>query len=324
VARLIEEATREAGDREKLSLRIREFADLMQEADYLAKKDNKSTIDDRDVEKAIAAGKRRGGRIKDRFFEALEHNIHYIETQGAKVGQINGISVLMLGHDSFGCPTRITALTRPGKGRIVDIEREVKMGGPIHSKGVMILSSFLSSRYARTIPLSLEASLVFEQSYGGVEGDSASCAELCTLLSSLADVPIKQTMAITGSVSQKGEVQAIGGVNEKIEGFFDLCENRGLTGEQGVIIPASNVRHLMLKKEVVAAMEQGKFSVTAVNTVDEAVKLLTSLEAGERDDAGNYPAESINGRVEATLQTFARDLQQFGKKGQENDDNNDE
>ena len=324
VARLIEEATREAGDREKLSLRIREFADLMQEADYLAKKDNKSTIDDTDVEKAIAAGKRRGGRIKDRFFEALEHNIHYIETQGAKVGQINGISVLMLGHDSFGCPTRITALTRPGKGRIVDIEREVKMGGPIHSKGVMILSSFLSSRYARTIPLSLEASLVFEQSYGGVEGDSASCAELCTLLSSLADVPIKQTMAITGSVSQKGEVQAIGGVNEKIEGFFDLCENRGLTGEQGVIIPASNVRHLMLKKEVVAAMEQGKFSVTAVNTVDEAVKLLTSLEAGERDDAGNYPAESINGRVEATLQTFARDLQQFGKKGQENDDNNDE
>ena len=323
VARLIEQATREAGDREKLSLRIRDFADLMQEADYMAKKENKTTIVDSDVEKAITASKRRGGRIKDRLFEAMEHNIHYIETQGAKVGQINGLSVLMLGRDSFGCPTRITALTRPGKGKIIDIEREVELGGPIHSKGVMILSSFLSSRYARTIPLGLQASLVFEQSYGGVEGDSASCAELCTLLSSLADVPIKQTLAITGSVSQKGEVQAIGGVNEKIEGFFDLCENRGLSGEQGVIIPASNVRHLMLKKEVVAAMEQGKFSVTAVSTVDEAVELLTGMVAGERDDEGNYPDDSINGRVEATLQTFAKNLQDFAKEGKESDKNHD-
>ncbi len=321
VARLIEQATREAGDREKLSLRIREFADLMQEADYLAKKENKTTIIDTDVEKAITASKRRGGRIKDRLFEAMEHGIHYIETQGAKVGQINGLSVLMLGHDFFGCPTRITALTRPGKGKIVDIEREVELGGPIHSKGVMILSSFLSSRYARTIPLSLQASLVFEQSYGGIEGDSASCAELCTLLSSLADMPIKQTLAITGSVSQKGEVQAIGGVNEKIEGFFDLCENRGLSGEQGVIIPASNVRHLMLKKEVVAAMEQGKFSVTAVNTVDEAVEILTGMAAGERDRKGNYPEKSINGRVEATLQAFAKNLQEFDKEEKERDKN---
>ncbi|MBU0663347.1 MAG: AAA family ATPase [Proteobacteria bacterium] len=321
VARLIEQATREAGDREKLSLRIREFADLMQEADYLAKKDNKTTINDTDVEKAIAASKRRGGRIQDRLFEAMEHNIHHIETDGAKVGQINGLSVLMLGHDSFGCPTRITALTRPGKGKIIDIEREVELGGPIHSKGVMILSSFLSSRYARNFPLSLQASLVFEQSYGGVEGDSASCAELCTLLSSLAEVPIKQTLAITGSVSQKGEVQAIGGVNEKIEGFFDLCENRGLSGDQGVIIPASNVRHLMLKKEVVEAMEQGKFSVTAVSTVDEAVEQLTGLSAGERDAEGNYPADSINGLVEATLQAFAKNLQDFDKEGKGNDKN---
>lgn len=324
VARLIEEAAREAGDREKLSLRIREFADLMQEADYLAKKDNKTTIVDTDVEKAIAASKRRGGRIKDRLFEAMEHNIHYIETQGAKVGQINGLSYLMLGRDSFGCPSRITALTRPGKGKIVDIEREVELGGPIHSKGVMILSSFLSSRYARTFPLSLEASLVFEQSYGGVEGDSASCAELCTLLSSLANVPIKQTLAITGSVSQKGEVQAIGGVNEKIEGFFDLCANRGLSGGQGVIIPASNVRHLMLKKEVVAAMEQGQFSVTAVNTVDEAVELLTGMPAGERDEEGIYPADSINGRVDATLQAFAITLQAFDREEEEDDNDDDE
>lgn len=317
VARLIEQATREAGDREKLSLRIRNFADLMQEADYLAKKDNKSVIDDTDVEKAIAAGKRRGGRIQDRFFEAMEHNIRHIETDGAKAGQINGLSFLMLGRDSFGCPTRITALTRPGKGKIIDIEREVELGGPIHSKGVLILSSFLSSRYARTIPLGLQASLVFEQSYGGVEGDSASCAELCALLSSLADVPIKQSLAITGSVSQKGEVQAIGGVNEKIEGFFNICQSRGLTGQQGVIIPASNVRHLMLKKEVVDAITQGIFSVTAVNSVDEAVELLTGMAAGERDKKGNYPKQSINGRVEATLLSFANTLKDFDKEGDE-------
>jgi predicted ATP-dependent protease len=176
---------------------------------------------------------------------------------------------------------------------------------------VLILSSFLSSRYARTTPLSLDASLVFEQSYGGVEGDSASCAELCSLLSSLAETPVRQSMAITGSVSQQGEVQAIGGVNEKIEGFFDLCAIRGLSGEQGVIIPASNVRHLMLKKEVVAAMEQGKFSVTAVDNVDEAVELLTGMPAGKRDEEGSYPADSINGRVELTLQTFAMNLQEY-------------
>jgi lon-related putative ATP-dependent protease len=317
VARLIEQATREAGDREKLSLRIRDVADLMQEADYLAKQESKSSIDKDDVERAIAAIKRRGGRIKDRFFEAMEKNIRHIDTEGAKAGQINGLSVLMLGRDSFGSPTRITALTRPGKGKIIDIEREVELGGPIHSKGMMILSSFLSSRYARTIPLSLQASLVFEQSYGGVEGDSASCAELCTLLSSLAEVPIKQTLAITGSVSQKGEVQAIGGVNEKIEGFFDLCQSRGLNGEQGVIIPASNVRHLMLKKEVVEAMTQGSFSVTAVSRVDEAVELLTGMVAGERNEEGNYPEESINGRVEATLHGFAKTLQDFDNEGKD-------
>jgi len=317
VARLIEQAAREAGDREKLSLRIREFADLMQEADYLARKENKTTISDMDVNSAIAAGKRRGGRIKDRLFEAMEQNIRHIDTTGAKVGQINGLSFLMLGRDSFGCPSRITALTRPGKGKVVDIEREVELGGPIHSKGVMILSSFLGSRFARAIPLSLEASLVFEQSYGGVEGDSASCAELCALLSSLADAPIKQTLAITGSVSQKGEVQAIGGVNEKIEGFFDLCATRGLSGDQGVIIPASNVRHLMLKKEVVSAMEQGKFSVTAVETVDEAMELLTGIPAGERDEEGSYPADSINGRVEISLVAFAINLQGFNVEEEE-------
>ncbi|MEN8140398.1 MAG: ATP-binding protein [Thermodesulfobacteriota bacterium] len=319
VARVIEEASREAGDREKLSLRIRNITNLMQEADYLARKAEKERIDCEDVAAAIAAARRRGGRIRDQMFAAMAQGVRHIETTGSLVGQVNGLSVLVLGRDSFGCPTRITALTRPGRGKIVDIEREVELGGPIHSKGVMILSAFLAARYARTIPLSLQASLVFEQSYGGVEGDSASCAELCVLISALARVAIRQEIAITGSVSQQGEVQAIGGVNEKIEGFFDLCDQRGLTGEQGVVIPASNIRHLMLRADVVAAITEGRFAVTAVERVDEALELLTGQEAGERLADGTFPAESINGRVEATLQEYASRLQEF-EKGNGGDD----
>ena len=321
MARVIEHAARQAGDREKLSLRIRQFADLIKEAEYLAQKKDKKYIEAFEVEEAITASQKRGGRIKDRMFEAIEHGIRHIDTSGAKTGQVNGLSVIILGNDSFGFPTRITALTRPGKGEIVDIEREVELGGPIHSKGVMILDSFLSSRYARNMPLSLRASLVFEQSYGGVEGDSASCAELCALLSSLADVAVQQNIAITGSISQQGEVQAIGGVNEKIEGFFDVCSQRGLTGKEAVIIPATNVRHLMLKKEVVQAMREEKFTVYAVSSVDEAVELLTGLPAGKPDDSGNYPEDSINGRVEACLIRFARDIQEFEKAGKKEADN---
>ena len=318
VVRVIEQAAREAGDREKLSLHIREFADLIKEADYLAQQKEKKYIEAIEIEEALTAGRKRGSRIKDRMFEAIEQGIRHIETSGEKVGQVNGLSVILLGSDSFGCPSRITALTRPGKGGIVDIEREVELGGPIHSKGVMILDSFLSSRYARTIPLGLRASLVFEQSYGDIEGDSASCAELCALLSSLADVPVRQSMAITGSVSQQGEVQAIGGVNEKIEGFFDVCKQRGLIGKEGVIIPATNARHLMLKKEVVQALSEEKFFVYPVTSVDEAIELLTGVPAGERDDDGNYPEESVNGRVEARLIRFSRDIQKFEKVDKKN------
>ncbi len=316
VARVIEQAAREAGDRQKLSLQIRQFADLIQEAEYLAQQKGKTYIEAAEIEQSLAAAKKRGSRIRDRLFEAIEQGIRHVETSGEKVAQVNGLSVIVLGSDSFGCPTRITALTRPGKGEIVDIEREVELGGPIHSKGVMILDSFLSSRYARTMPLSLRASLVFEQSYGGVEGDSASCAELCALLSSLAGIPVKQSIAITGAVSQQGEVQAIGGVNEKIEGFFDVCSQRGLTGKEGVIIPSTNVRHLMLKAEVVEAIRAGSFMVYAVSCADEAVELLTGVAAGSRSAKGNYPIESVNGRVEATLIRFARDLQRFEKKGE--------
>lgn len=317
VARVIEEAARHAGDCSKLSLQIGKIADLVKEADFHAGIHNKAHIEDCEIDKAVAATRRRAGRLRDRVLESIDHNLRYIETVGEKTGQVNGLSVIQLADNSFGFPTRITALARPGKGKIVDIEREVELGGPTHSKGVMILASFLSSRYARNIPLGLHASLVFEQSYGGVDGDSASCAELCALLSSLAGVPINQALAITGSVSQKGEVQPVGGVNEKIEGFFDVCCTRGLTGNEGVIIPANNLRHLMLKEAVVNAIADEKFSVFLVKTVDEAITLLTGKVAGEQDTRGRYPADSINSLVEATLLRFAQDLQQFGKSGGE-------
>jgi predicted ATP-dependent protease len=224
-----------------------------------------------------------------------------IDTQGAVTGQINALSVLSLGDFAFASPTRITATTRLGDGEMVNIEREVKLSGAIHSKGVLILSSFLAARYAKNQPLSFSASLVFEQSYGMIDGDSASMAELCVLLSNLADVPIKQSLAITGSVNQHGQAQAIGGVNEKIEGFFDICNARGLSGEQGVLIPAANIKHLMLRRDVVDAVEAGKFSIYAVENVDQSIALLTGLPAGEEDAKGVYPEGSVNRKVAARL-----------------------
>jgi predicted ATP-dependent protease len=218
---------------------------------------------------------------------------------------VNGLSVISLGSYAFGRPSRITARVRLGRGEIVDIERKATLGGPIHSKGVMILAAFLAARYAIDHPLSLAASLVFEQSYGGVEGDSASSAELYALLSALAEAPIDQSFAVTGSVNQHGEVQAIGGVNEKIEGFFDTCVARGLTGRQGVLIPAVNVKHLMLRKDVVDAVAAGRFRIYPVKTIDEGISLLTGLPAGERDGAGAYPDGSINRRVEDRLVAMA-------------------
>jgi len=259
------------------------------------------------------------------MIEYIEQGIRHIATDGEEVGQINGLSVVSLGSSSFGIPSRITALTRPGKeGELIDIEKKVELGGPIHSKGVLILESFFRARYLRDMPIGLRASLVFEQSYGGVEGDSASCAELCVLLSSLAGVGVKQSLSITGSVSQRGEVQAIGGVNEKIEGFYDLCQGRGLTGGQGVILPESNVRHLMLKEEVVQAVANGTFHLWSVSHVDEAIELLTGIPAGERGADGTYPADSINGRVENTLKQFVLDLRAFNKPGKDEKEDNGE
>lgn len=305
VGRVIEQAARIAGDADKLSVHLRGVLDLLQEADFWAGEAGRALVSDVDVLAAIDAQRERAGRVRDRLREAIGRGDILIASQGEAVGQVNGLAVAQLGEQLFGHPTRISARIRLGKGEVVDIEREVSLGGPIHSKGVLILAGFLGARYAQHTPLALSASIVFEQSYGGVDGDSASLAELCALLSALADVPLKQSLAMTGSVSQHGQVQAIGGVNDKIEGFYEVCKARGLTGEQGVIIPASNVKNLMLRDEVVRDVEEGRFHLYAVDEVDDALALLTGRPAGARDEHGVFPEDSVNGRVEARLRELA-------------------
>ena len=305
VARLIEQAARLAGEADKLSASLRAFLDLLRESDQLAADSGKAVVGGAEMQAAIDAQIRRGDRIYRHLQEEIGRGTIRIETDGEEIGQVNGLSVISLGMQAFGTPSRITAQVRLGRGEVVDIEREVALGGPIHSKGVLILSGFLGGRFGKTRPLSLNASLVFEQSYGGVEGDSASAAELFALLSALAEAPIKQSFAVTGSVDQRGQIQAIGGVNEKIEGFFDSCRITGFTGHQGVIIPASNVKHLMLRRDVVEASEQGRFRIIAMDTVDQGLELLTGIPAGQADATGSYPAGTINQRVAARLDAFA-------------------
>jgi lon-related putative ATP-dependent protease len=312
VSRVIEQSARLAGDAERLSTHIRSIADLLREADYWAGTAQRRVVTVADVQTAIDAQIRRVDRVRERIQEEIQRGTILIETQGAQIGQVNGLSVIMLGQFAFGRPSRITARVRLGRGEVVDIEREVALAGPIHSKGVLILSAYLGARYATDRPLSLSASLVFEQSYSGVEGDSASSAELYALLSALAGLPVKQGLAVTGSVNQRGQVQAIGGVNEKIEGFFDTCRAQGLTGDQGVLIPASNVKHLMLRHEVVEAVAAAQFAVYAVETIDQGIELLTGVPAGERDNAGAFPAGSVNQRVETRLVELAERRLIFG------------
>jgi predicted ATP-dependent protease len=311
VARTIEQASRLAHDAQRLSLSVREVADLLCEADYCAGSDGNGHITAEDVQRAVDAQTYRADRQRELMQEHIARGTLLIETEGKRVGQINGLAVTPFANFLFGCPTRITARTRLGKGKLIDIEREVELGGPAHSKGVLILAGFLAGRYASDQPLSLSASLVIEQSYSDVAGDSASSAELYALLSSIADLPIRQDLAVTGSVNQHGQIQAIGAVNEKIEGFFDTCRNRGLSGTQGVMIPAANVQHLMLRRDVVGAVAEGRFHVHAVETVDEGMELLTGLPAGARDEQGNYPAKSVNGKVEERLRELARQLRTF-------------
>ncbi len=315
MARLIEHAARLAGDAERLSARTQPIDDRLREAAHFATAAGAPRIEREHVAAALDAHRRRHERLRLHYQQAILRGQWLVDTAGRHVGQVNGLAVVPLGDDSFAHPVRITATVRVGEGEVIDIEREVKLGGPIHSKGVLILSAFMAARFGWTMPLSLKASLVFEQSYGGVEGDSASLAELAALLSALSGVPIRQALAVTGSVNQFGVVQPVGGINDKIEGFFDICAARGLSGEQGVLIPRPNVCHLMLRQDVVDAVRAGRFRVWAVAGVDEALELLTGLPAGTPDGDGTLPAESVNGRVIAGLRKLAELRRSFGRKG---------
>ncbi|MGD2115492.1 MAG: ATP-binding protein [Acidobacteriota bacterium] len=315
VARIVDRSARLVGDSGKLSVLGRHIRNLTCEADHWAGEEGAEVVTAAHVQRAVEEATYRSSRIRDRIQEEIERGTIYIDTEGSHVGQVNGLSVVQLGDFAFGKPSRITARIRLGKGEVVDIEREVELSGPIHSKGVLILTGFLGARYAPDRPLALAASLVFEQSYGGVDGDSASSPELYALLSAIGEVPLDQSMAVTGSINQHGRIQPIGGVNEKIEGFFDVCSRQGLTGRQGVLIPAANVRHLMLRDDVVDAVREGRFHVWPVETVDQGMRLLTGLPMGERDAAGRYPEGSVNARVEARLVELAEQARKFASGG---------
>lgn len=315
VARVIEHSARIVGDAEKLSTHLQSVSDLVREADYWSRDAGRAAVQAEDVQRAIDAQIHRADRLRSRIHEEILRGTVLIDTQGAMAGQVNGLAVMQLGDFAFAQPMRITATTRIGEGEFINVEREVELSGAIHSKGVLILSSFLAARYSRDRPLSLSASLAFEQSYGMVEGDSASLAELCALLSNLAGAPVKQSLAITGSVNQFGQAQAIGAVNDKIEGFFDICKARGLNGEQGVLIPASNVKHLMLRQDVVDAAAAGQFHIYPVENIDQAIELLTGVPAGMPDDKGELPENSINFQVAARLFELSVIRQAFSGAG---------
>jgi lon-related putative ATP-dependent protease len=319
MARLMEECARRAGDSERLSSDIRFASDLVREAHYIAGRGGNDLIGPAEIQEAVDSRNRRAGRYRDRMQEEMMRETLVVETAGEKVGQVNGLAVMQLGDFAFARPQRITATVTLGSGQLVDIEREVELGGPLHSKGVLILSAFLSSHYVTDRPLSLSASLVFEQSYGGVEGDSASAAELCVLASAISRVPIRQSLAITGSIDQHGRIQAIGGVNEKIEGFFDVCNQRGLNGDQGVLIPMANVKHLMLRRDVIDAVEAKKFQIYAVDHVDQCLERLTGLPAGEPNGKGEFPEDSINQKIRERLLDLADQRRSFGNSSKDNE-----
>ncbi|MDT8339549.1 MAG: ATP-binding protein [Sulfurimonas sp.] len=320
VARVIEESSREVSHSLKFSAHLRTLSDLLKEADYWAKKNSHSAVEKDDINKVLQTRIDRANRIQMRLYEQIDEGTIMIDLSGSVVGQINALSFISMGGYNFGIASKITARTRIGKGEIIDIERKVELGGPIHSKGVMILSSYLGSTYAQNKPLSLSSSLVFEQSYNKIDGDSASSTELYAILSSLANLPIKQNIAVTGSVNQFGEIQPIGGVNEKIEGFFDICMRRDKNGFYGVIIPETNIKHLMLKTEVLEAVEKGNFAIYAVKTINEGIEILTGVEAGEVDEKGNYPSSSVNGMVMARLEEFSENARDFYHKKSDNSD----
>ncbi len=311
IAKIIEYSSRLSGDQLKLSTRFADIADIIREANYYAQQDNAEFVTGDHIKKAVEEKIYRSKMIQEKIQEMIKRNFILIDTESETVGQVNGLSVASLGDFAFGMPSRVTVSVGLGREGVMDIEREAKMGGPIHTKGVLILSGYLNEKYAKDKPLSLSARLVFEQNYEGVEGDSASSTELYAILSNLSRLPIKQNIAVTGSVNQKGEVQAIGGVNEKIEGFFEVCKAKGLTGKQGVMIPQSNVQNLMLKEEVVEAVKEGKFHIYSARTIDEGIETLTGVNAGESDKDGNFPDGTVNALVDKQFRAMAEKLARF-------------
>lgn len=301
VAAVIEECARLADDATKLSVHVRSIQEMLQQADYWAGKAGRATVTAADVARSVDAQIERSAQTRDRLHEAVQRDVIMIDTQGAVVGQVNGLAVYSMGRATFAMPQRITATTRFGRGEVVDIQREIALSGAIHSKGVLTLTSFLATRFGSRHGLSLAATLSFEQAYGMIDGDSASVAETCALMSSISGVPLNQEFAVTGSINQLGQVQPIGGVNDKIEGFFRVCRARGLTGTQTVVIPHANREHLMLRGEVLDAVREGRFHVKTITHVDEAIELLTGLPAGEPDAHGEFPRDSVNAHAAARL-----------------------
>jgi lon-related putative ATP-dependent protease len=320
VARVLEYSMEVTGDREKLTLKLADISDLLKEADYYAGVDKSKNIKSKHVQRAIDKKRFRASLYEEKVQELVKKDIFWVETDGHKVGQVNGLSILMTGDHEFGKPSRITATVSMGKGGVVDIDREAKLSGNIHTKGVMILHAYIKEKFAHNKPLSLSASLCFEQSYGMIDGDSASSTELYVLLSAISGVPIYQGIAVTGSVSQKGEVQPIGGVTRKIEGFFDICKYKGLNGKQGVMIPEKNVNNLMLRRDVVEAVEKGKFHVYPVTTVEEGIEILTGMKAGQIQEDGTYPEGTLYHKVDDKLREMAEMEKEFGKSREEEEE----
>jgi len=317
VAAIVEEAVRMTGRQEKISTQFPAISDLMREAEFWAKQDADETVNEKHVDKAVEAKIYRSNMVEQHLQEMIDRGTLMIDVEGETVGQVNGLAVYSMGGYMFGKPSRITASTSMGRAGIINIEREADMSGSTHNKGVLILGGYLRKKYAQDKPLTVSASIAFEQSYGGVDGDSASSTEIYALLSSLSEVPIKQNIAVTGSVNQKGEVQAIGGVNQKIEGFFDCCRKKGAGKDHGVMIPESNVKDLMLRKEVVDAVKKGEFHIYPVTTIDQGIEILTGEKAGERKPDGTYPKGTINYLVDQKLKELAEGLKSFAGKAED-------
>jgi lon-related putative ATP-dependent protease len=313
IAKVVEYGARLAEDQTKLSTKFPEIADLVREANLYATQDESKYIKDTHIQKALQEKIYRSNLLDEKTKEMIERGVILIDTSGTKTGQVNGLSVIGLGDFDFGQPSRITASVGLGREGVIDVERQANLGGQTHTKGVLIISGYLENKYARDKPLSVSCRLVFEQSYGGVDGDSASSTELYAILSALSDLPLKQNFAVTGSVNQKGEVQAIGGVNEKIEGFYHTCKAKGLKGDEGVLIPKSNVQHLMLGEEVVEAVKQGRFHIYPVGTIDEGIEILTGVKAGVLKTDGTYEAETVHFRVDKRLSQMAEEIRKFGE-----------